>query len=676
MRLEPHAIGAARRAAAQRQRGHLGDERQDDDRRDGRRRSSSAAATRLVHNRAGANMAGGVASALLQAARRGTRLSGDTGLFEVDEFWLDRRRRRSCARGRCCSRNLFRDQLDRYGELETIAERWAERRRARTTADARPQRRRPDRRRPRPRPRGVRVFFGVEDDGVALAEMQHAADAKHCRRCGAPYVYDAVYLGHLGRYHCDNCGAHRPEPAVAAHRRRARRRPRRARSRCARPPASGAIALPLPGLYNVYNALGAAALALALGAPLDDVVAGLQAVSPAFGRAETVRLGGPRPVDPARQEPGRAPTRSCARSRSSPASTTCSPSSTTSIADGRDVSWVWDADFERARRARAARDLQRHARGRDGAAAEVRGRADGADRGRDRPRRRRSTAALRHGDGPRCSRSRPTPRCSGCATCSSRAAPRGAASRERRPAAGRARARGHLARRRVRRLRRGPAAVARARRSATPGRCSTSAPAPGAWRSTSPAAGHEVVALDRRRRPARRAARARRPGCRSRPSRADARDFDLGERRFALILVPMQTVQLLGGPDGRAAFLRRARARLAPGGLARDRDRRRARDASTRSDCLPPIPDIREIDGIVYASRAGRRHEGARRRGHPPRPRDGRHRRAPHRRGGPSSASTTSSRATLEAEGRGRGLPRQPRAARSRRPTTTSARRW
>src|SRR4029079_17951812 len=77
---------------------------------------------------------------------------------------------------------------------------------------------------------------------------------------------------------------------------------------------------------------------------------------------------------------------------------------------------------------------------------------------------------------------------------------------------------------------------------------------------------------------------------------------DLGERRFGLILVPMQTVQLLGGPGGRARFLRRARAALARGGLCAIA----IADALETFDevrCLPPIPDIREIDGIVYASR-------------------------------------------------------------------------
>ena len=78
----------------------------------------------LVHNRAGANMAGGVASALLAAARSGNGIDGELGLFEVDEFWLDRITPELQPRAVLLG-NLFRDQLDRYGELETIADRWA-----------------------------------------------------------------------------------------------------------------------------------------------------------------------------------------------------------------------------------------------------------------------------------------------------------------------------------------------------------------------------------------------------------------------------------------------------------------------------------------------------------------------------------------------------------------------
>ena len=157
----------------------------------------------LVHNRAGANMAGGVATALLARPR-------DTGLFEVDEFWLPQVLRQVRPRALLLG-NLFRDQLDRYGELETIAERWADALRATpveqlvlnaddpVVADLGRDR--------------EALYFGVEDQGMAMAQMQHAADAKHCRRCGAAYVYDAIFMGHLGHYHCPNCDARRPQPA-------------------------------------------------------------------------------------------------------------------------------------------------------------------------------------------------------------------------------------------------------------------------------------------------------------------------------------------------------------------------------------------------------------------------------------------------------------------------------
>jgi UDP-N-acetylmuramyl tripeptide synthase len=296
----------------------------------------------LVHNRAGANMAGGIAATLLAAAGwRGT-IAGDTGLFEVDEFWLGQVVADLRPRALLLA-NLSRDQLDRYGELDTIAERWTEV--AERALDTRLVLNADD-----PtvadlgRHRDDALYFGVEDDGVALAEMQHAADAKHCRRCGAPYRYDTVYLGHLGHYHCDACGAARPAPAVAAERVvldgvRGARFARRT------PAGTTEIALPLPGLYNVYNALGAAALALALGAGLDDVQAGLQAVSPAFGRAETLRIGERDLSIMLVKNPAGA--NEVLRTLAlEDGEHDVFAVLNDNIADGRDVSWVWDADFE------------------------------------------------------------------------------------------------------------------------------------------------------------------------------------------------------------------------------------------------------------------------------------------------------------------------------------------
>src|SRR5689334_9165855 len=83
---------------------------------------------------------------------------------------------------------------------------------------------------------------------------------------------------------------------------------------------------------------------------------------------------------------------------------------------------------------------------------------------------------------------------------------------------------------------------------------------------------------------------------------ADARDFDLGETRFPLVIVPMQTIQLLGGPEGRAAFLRCARRHLVAGGvlavaIAEVLDLYEVVDGGPM-----PMPDVREVEGIVYSS--------------------------------------------------------------------------
>ncbi len=253
----------------------------------------------MVHNRAGSNMAWGVATALLDAGREREQL----GLFEVDEAWLPAVARDTAPRLLLLS-NLFRDQLDRYGELELLADRWAE-----LTADldgrARFVLNADD-----PlvadlgRDRGGVTYFGVEDDSQALPGMQHAADSKHCRNCGHAYEYEAIYLGHMGRYRCPNCGRTRPEPQVAATSVKLDGM-RGSRVELRTPEGDLALDLKLPGLYNVYNAVAAAATALELGVPLATVGEALEGFGGAFGRVETIPVGGRQRIDPPDQEPRR-----------------------------------------------------------------------------------------------------------------------------------------------------------------------------------------------------------------------------------------------------------------------------------------------------------------------------------------------------------------------------------
>jgi UDP-N-acetylmuramyl tripeptide synthase len=292
---------------------------------------------RLAHNRAGANLLSGVASALLDAR------DAELGLFEVDEAALPDVARRVRPRAVCLG-NLFRDQLDRYGELELVAERWrgavGELPAAATLVVNADDPQVGDLARERP---GA-IAFGLDDPSVARPALEHAADSKWCIVCGTPYEYAASYVGHLGDYRCPACGHARPALDVAA---RGLRLHGLERSSFELVSAAGArrLELPLPGLYNVYNALAAASLAFALGATLDDVEAGLAGFSPAFGRFERIAIGEKTLLILLVKNPAGANEAVRTLVAGAPPAVAV-VALNDAIADGRDVSWIWDVDFE------------------------------------------------------------------------------------------------------------------------------------------------------------------------------------------------------------------------------------------------------------------------------------------------------------------------------------------
>ena len=292
---------------------------------------------RLAWNNAGANLASGVASTLL-AAR-----DAELGLLEVDEFALPevmlRTRPRVVALG-----NLFRDQLDRYGELEHIAERW------RTAVAGLPDETTLVANADDPlvaelavgRERALR--YGLDDPRLARPALQHAADSKYCVHCGAPYTYEAAYVGHLGAYRCPSCGHARPALDVAA-RRVELDGLEGASFDLVTAQGSERVHLPVPGLYNVYNALAASCVGIALGADLPGIAAALRGFRAAFGRFERVDAGDRRAIVLLIKNPAGAneAVRTLVEGGVPP---TLVVALNDAIADGRDVSWIWDVDFE------------------------------------------------------------------------------------------------------------------------------------------------------------------------------------------------------------------------------------------------------------------------------------------------------------------------------------------
>jgi UDP-N-acetylmuramyl tripeptide synthase len=296
-----------------------------------------------VHNRAGSNMNWGVATALLEQ-------SGREGLFEVDEAWLPRVAAQLDPTLIVLG-NLFRDQLDRYGEMEALADEWAAmvasrggRTRFVLNADD-PLIADLGRDEQAHRREGV-IYFGIEDSSQALPELQHAFDAKHCRRCGHPYAYERAFVGHLGHYACPSCGASRPSPDVVATEIELHGMDG-SRVAVRMPQGEIKVDLPLPGLYNVYNLLSAVAAGLELGIEAGQIASALGEVRAAFGRVETIEVAGkPVSILLIKNPAGANEVLRTLGLEAGEEKIDLWIGLNDRIADGRDVSWVWDADFE------------------------------------------------------------------------------------------------------------------------------------------------------------------------------------------------------------------------------------------------------------------------------------------------------------------------------------------
>src|SRR5262245_11425129 len=178
--------------------------------------------------------------------------------------------------------NLFRDQLDRYGELDTIATRW------RAALLSLPESATMVVNVDDPTLASIsedvaarRIAFGLDDPNPLyhLSEVPHAADAKSCRQCGRDLAYDRLYSAHLGAWQCPGCGAKRPDLDFAGENISLKGVDSLSlqivNAACADEPLT--INLAVPGLYNAYNALAATSAARTLGVPGPTIASALAA---------------------------------------------------------------------------------------------------------------------------------------------------------------------------------------------------------------------------------------------------------------------------------------------------------------------------------------------------------------------------------------------------------------
>ena len=300
-----------------------------------------------LRNTSGSNLMRGLASSLLEAAS----ITGDLrrrpralGLFEVDEAALPEVLAAVTPRALLLL-DLFRDQLDRYGEVAAVARIWAEavaRLPASTqlavNADD------PLLAQVASAERGRPVLFGIESADRDVEAPEHASDVKACPRCGGQVSYDRIFLGHLGHYRCLECELRRVMPQVRAS--NVRLYGVTGSEFDLITPAGGAsVNLPLPGLYNVYNALGAATIATMLGIDAAQIASSLVSITPAFGRMERVTVGDRAAYLALAKNPaGLNEVMRTVLTDDEPAHLLVMLND--NIADGRDVSWIWDADVE------------------------------------------------------------------------------------------------------------------------------------------------------------------------------------------------------------------------------------------------------------------------------------------------------------------------------------------
>ncbi len=304
------------------------------------------AGLRPVANRAGSNLMRGIAAALAESAGLGGGFADAgrrIGVFEVDEATVPEAASALSPR-LVLFTNLFRDQLDRYGEVEHVAAVWREAIAAldasatvvlnaddpSIAALAGPA-------------RGRVVLYGVDDSSRGLDRLEHAADARWCSACGNELAYSRVHYGHLGRWRCPGCQAARPDAEVVAS--RVEPVPDGTLVTVGLPEREISARLPFTGLYNAYNALAAAAAAWALQAPADAIEQGLASATAAFGRQERLAVAGRQVQVILAKNP--AGLNEVLRTITADGSAKdVALFLNDDIADGRDVSWIWDVDFE------------------------------------------------------------------------------------------------------------------------------------------------------------------------------------------------------------------------------------------------------------------------------------------------------------------------------------------
>lgn len=298
---------------------------------------------KIIHNRQGSNLLRGIASTLTQKTSLFDLLDFDLGIWEVDEAILPEAIDNLKPK-KIVLLNLFRDQLDRYGEVDSVRKNWQK---ALSYL-----------------PKGSQlilnaddpgisflsnfskakaIYFGVNNEQVNLPTIDHVADIKYCLNCSSKLIYKSLFSAHLGHYNCPNCPFKRNEPQVSA-------------SNLKFSPDFSSSArftiydlrfssnYKLPGLYNVYNLLAAVALSNSFNIAYPIIKEKISAFSTAFGRFQKSNVAGKEVITMLIKNPAGA--NEVLRTLAQKDNLNLLIILNDNFADGKDVSWIWDTQWE------------------------------------------------------------------------------------------------------------------------------------------------------------------------------------------------------------------------------------------------------------------------------------------------------------------------------------------
>lgn len=282
---------------------------------------------KVIHNSTGANLINGLITCLIMNSNLWGKLTADYAILEVDENVLPLALKQ-CNPTHILALNLFRDQLDRYGEVDTISYRWQSSIEPLNKdtiiilngddptlcylGQNLPQK---------------VLYFGLNEPALYLEEIPHAVDSIYCPKCGTSLDYKGVYLSHLGDYDCPKCDFTKSKLAVN----------------------SSEWSQILIGVYNKYNTLAAGLVAETIGIEREIINDTIDNFKAAFGRAEELTINDKKVRILLSKNPvGMNETiRAVNDIRQVNLSSTILMVLNDRTPDGTDVSWIWDVDTEK-----------------------------------------------------------------------------------------------------------------------------------------------------------------------------------------------------------------------------------------------------------------------------------------------------------------------------------------